>query len=188
MHDERRSPKAHGSASIAALAPRAARMNKQTFRGIKNASSAGWKALSAIENIVNGLPDPYAYADSAEHREGSTPSSKSVRPRSESGAMPHPTITTTDLRQTPDRYNQPTAMSQQNLFSALRAAFPDDLSSDAVETTAPDGTELVYSWDDLERASASIANLLASLKLPEGSRVAVQVENRLKRCCCTWPR
>ena len=28
------------------------------------------KAQEAIENIVNGTPDPYAYADSAEHREG----------------------------------------------------------------------------------------------------------------------
>ena len=71
-------------------------------------------------------------------------------------------------------------MSQHNLFSALRAAFPTDLSSAAVETTAPDGTELVYSWDDLERASARIANLLASLKLPEGSRVAVQVEKSVE--------
>ncbi|RZJ07186.1 MAG: malonyl-CoA synthase [Acidovorax sp.] len=71
-------------------------------------------------------------------------------------------------------------MSQHNLFSALRAAFPTDLSSAAVETTAPDGTELVYSWDDLERASARIANLLASLKLPEGSRVAVQTEKSVE--------
>ena len=30
------------------------------------------KAQAAIENIVNGTPDPYAYADSAEHREGIT--------------------------------------------------------------------------------------------------------------------
>lgn len=71
-------------------------------------------------------------------------------------------------------------MSQHNLFSALRAAFPTDLASAAVETTAPDGTELVYSWDDLDRASARIANLLASLKLPEGSRVAVQVEKSVE--------
>ncbi|MBV7543151.1 malonyl-CoA synthase [Acidovorax sp. sic0104] len=71
-------------------------------------------------------------------------------------------------------------MSQNNLFCALRAAFPSDLASAAVETTAPDGTELVYSWDDLERASARIANLLASLKLPEGSRVAVQVEKSVE--------
>jgi malonyl-CoA/methylmalonyl-CoA synthetase len=71
-------------------------------------------------------------------------------------------------------------MSQHNLFSALRAAFPADLSSIAVETVAPDGTPLLYSWDDLDRASARIANLLVSLQLPEGSRVAVQVEKSVE--------
>ncbi len=71
-------------------------------------------------------------------------------------------------------------MSQHNLFSALRAAFPADLSSIAVEATAPDGTPLLYTWADLDHASARIANLLASLKLPEGSRVAVQVEKSVE--------
>ncbi|UCU97870.1 malonate--CoA ligase [Acidovorax radicis] len=71
-------------------------------------------------------------------------------------------------------------MSQHNLFSALRAAFPADLASTAVETTAPDGTPLFYTWHDLDRASARMANLLASLKLPEGSRVAVQVEKSVE--------
>ena len=71
-------------------------------------------------------------------------------------------------------------MSQHNLFSALRAAFPSDLDSTAVETTAADGTPLFYPWRDLDRASARIANLLASLKLPEGSRVAVQVEKSVE--------
>ena len=71
-------------------------------------------------------------------------------------------------------------MSHHNLFSALRAAFPADLSSTAVETTAPDGSPLFYTWGDLDRASARMANLLASLKLPEGSRVAVQVEKSVE--------
>lgn len=71
-------------------------------------------------------------------------------------------------------------MSHHNLFSALRAAFPADLSSTAVETTAPDGTPLFYTWGDLDRASARMANLLESLKLPEGSRVAVQVEKSVE--------
>lgn len=71
-------------------------------------------------------------------------------------------------------------MSHHNLFSALRAAFPADLSSTAVETTAPDGTPLFYTWGDLDRASARMANLLVSLKLPEGSRVAVQVEKSVE--------
>ena len=67
-------------------------------------------------------------------------------------------------------------MSNQNLFAALRAAFPQDLDSAAVETD--DG--LIYSWRDLDRATAMIANLLGALSLPEGSRVAVQVEKSVE--------
>jgi enoyl-CoA hydratase/carnithine racemase len=43
---------------IAALAPRAARLNKQTLRAL---------AASVPETLVD---QAYAYADSAEHREG----------------------------------------------------------------------------------------------------------------------
>ena len=57
---------------VAALAPQAARMNKQTFRALKVPLALDGKELLAIKNIVNGEPDPYAYADSAEHREGIT--------------------------------------------------------------------------------------------------------------------
>lgn len=57
---------------IAALAPQAARMNKQTFRALKVPESLDGQALSAIEKIVTGARDPYAYASSAEHREGIT--------------------------------------------------------------------------------------------------------------------
>ena len=64
---------ARGSAQrIAALAPQAARMNKQTFRALKMPLALDSKAHDAIKNIVNKPPDPYAYADSAEHREGIT--------------------------------------------------------------------------------------------------------------------
>ena len=63
-----------------------------------------------------------------------------------------------------------------NLFAALRAAFPRDLDGVAVETD--DG--LAYSWRDLDRATAMMANLLASLKLPAGSRIAVQVEKSVE--------
>ncbi|MBO9643791.1 MAG: malonyl-CoA synthase, partial [Pseudacidovorax sp.] len=63
-----------------------------------------------------------------------------------------------------------------NLFAALRAAFPHDLDEIAVETD--DG--LAYSWRDLERASAMIANLLGSLGLKPGARVAVQVEKSVE--------
>ena len=67
-----------------------------------------------------------------------------------------------------------------NLFSALRAAFPADLSATAVEATAGDGSPLLYTWSDLDRASARMANLLVSLKLPAGSRIAVQVEKSVE--------
>jgi len=67
-------------------------------------------------------------------------------------------------------------VSNENLFAALRAAFAQDLDSAAVETD----TGLVYSWRDLDRATAMIANLLRALNLPEGSRIAVQVEKSVE--------
>jgi malonyl-CoA/methylmalonyl-CoA synthetase len=70
--------------------------------------------------------------------------------------------------------------NKANLFCALRAAFPSDLDQTAVETISPQGEPLFYTWRDLDHASARIANLLASLKLPGGSRVAVQVEKSVE--------
>jgi malonyl-CoA/methylmalonyl-CoA synthetase len=67
----------------------------------------------------------------------------------------------------------------QNLYVALRAAFPADLDAWAVETDQGH----VYSWRELEQASARIAQLLASLQLPAGSRVAVQVEKSVEAMC-----
>lgn len=67
-------------------------------------------------------------------------------------------------------------MKNHNLFAALRAAFPSSLDEVAVETD----TGLSYSWRDLERGTAMMANLLASLKLSEGARVAVQVEKSVE--------
>lgn len=63
-----------------------------------------------------------------------------------------------------------------NLFAALRAAFPAELDSIAVETESG----LFYSWRDIERASAMIANLLEALKLEKGARIAVQVEKSVE--------
>jgi malonyl-CoA/methylmalonyl-CoA synthetase len=63
-----------------------------------------------------------------------------------------------------------------NLFAALRAAFPADLDGVAVETD----NGLFYSWRDLDRASAMIANLLDALGLEEGARIAVQVEKSVE--------
>ncbi|MEG0920425.1 MAG: malonyl-CoA synthase [Comamonas sp.] len=68
----------------------------------------------------------------------------------------------------------------ENLFCALRAAFPKDLDAVAVETTTSTGEPLNYSWRDLDHMSARIANLLDSLKIPSGSRVAVQVEKSVE--------
>ena len=65
-----------------------------------------------------------------------------------------------------------------NLFSALRDAFPADLGGVAVETASD--TPLHYTWRDLDRGTAMLANLLASLDLPEGSRVAVQTEKSVE--------
>ena len=47
-------------------------------------------------------------------------------------------------------------MKNNNLFAALRAAFPPALDDVAVETDSG----LNYSWRDLERATAMMANLL----------------------------
>ena len=63
-----------------------------------------------------------------------------------------------------------------NLYEALRAQFPQQLDTTAVETQ--DG--LQYSWRDLERASAMLANLLEGLNIPKGARIAVQVEKSVE--------
>ncbi|MEJ6007622.1 malonyl-CoA synthase [Paucibacter sp. AS339] len=65
-----------------------------------------------------------------------------------------------------------------NLFAALRAAFPQDLDACAIDTA--DGAELSYSWRDLERGTAMLANLLVSLDLPAGSRIAAQTEKSVE--------
>jgi len=62
-------------------------------------------------------------------------------------------------------------VSNANLYAVLQGGFPKDRSKVALET--PD---LQYTWDDIERATACLANLLQSLNLPDGARVAVQVE------------
>ncbi len=67
-------------------------------------------------------------------------------------------------------------MSNHNLFAALRAGFPADLDTTAIETD----TGLCYSWRDLDRATAMMANLLDSLGLEKGARIAVQVEKSVE--------
>ncbi len=70
-------------------------------------------------------------------------------------------------------------MKNDNLFVALREAFPADLDAVAVET-ADTPAPLHYTWRDLERGTAMLANLLASLELPAGSRVAAQVDKSVE--------
>jgi malonyl-CoA/methylmalonyl-CoA synthetase len=71
-------------------------------------------------------------------------------------------------------------MNNANLYAHLRANFPANLDSIAVETIAANASSLHYSWRDLDRASAMMANLLVSLKLPQGARIAVQVEKSVE--------
>ena len=73
-------------------------------------------------------------------------------------------------------------MNNKNLFAAIRAAFPKDLSATAIESAdSATGAALKhYTWQDIDEQTARIANLLASLALPEGSRVAVQTEKSVE--------
>jgi malonyl-CoA/methylmalonyl-CoA synthetase len=69
--------------------------------------------------------------------------------------------------------------SNANLFVALRKAFPADLSQVAVQcvdTPEP----LHYTWADLDRASAMLANWLDRLALPAGSRIAVHTDKSVE--------
>ena len=67
-----------------------------------------------------------------------------------------------------------------NLFAALRAAFPADLDSLAIQPADGPDTGRFHTWRDLDHASARIANLLDALELPPSSRVAVQVEKSVE--------
>ncbi|MEX8520700.1 MAG: malonyl-CoA synthase [Leptothrix sp. (in: b-proteobacteria)] len=67
-------------------------------------------------------------------------------------------------------------MENQNLFAALRAAFPADLDATAIETD----NDLIYRWRDLDRATAMLANLLQSLEIAPGSRIAAHTEKSVE--------
>ena len=65
-----------------------------------------------------------------------------------------------------------------NLYQALRNAFPQDLAGIAIECCdSPGGA---FTWSDIDRASARIANLFEKLDLPPASCVAVQVEKSVE--------
>ncbi|WP_211443972.1 malonate--CoA ligase [Collimonas humicola] len=59
-----------------------------------------------------------------------------------------------------------------NLYALFSSHFPADKTACCIETH--DGQ--YYTWGDVERASARIANLFGSLGLQSGARIAVQVE------------
>jgi malonyl-CoA/methylmalonyl-CoA synthetase len=71
------------------------------------------------------------------------------------------------------------AAAYDNLYTALSAGFPADRSRIAIET-ADTPLPLSYSYADLERGSAMLANLLGSLALPAQSRIAVQVDKSVE--------
>jgi len=69
--------------------------------------------------------------------------------------------------------------TNNNLFAAMRAAFAADLDATAIET-ADTAQAQYYTWRDLERGSAMLANLLQGLKLPAGSRIAVHTDKSVE--------
>ena len=66
--------------------------------------------------------------------------------------------------------------TQRNFFVALQDAMPANKQLPAIWA---DG-DLVYSWQDIDDATAMLANLLDDLKLPKGSRIAVQVDKSVE--------
>jgi hypothetical protein len=126
---------------------------------IKNASQRLRSKRQQLLKIVGA--DPYAYADSAEHREGIT----AFLPKDA------PVFLTATL---------PATMSNHNLFAALRAAFPADL--DARRRDRRPGAPLYYTWRDLDRASAMHRQPAGLAALPDARvrRVAVQVEKSVE--------
>ncbi|NML86238.1 MAG: AMP-binding protein [Polaromonas sp.] len=141
---------------IGQLAPRAARLNKASLRVLVHSSSA----QDATKIIANA----YTFASSGEHREGISAFVEKRPPRFDCSLPERPL------------FDRSTLMKNQNLFAALRAAFPETLQEVAIETD----NGLRYSWDDLERSTAMMANLFQSLNLPEGARIAVQVEKSVE--------
>ena len=67
-----------------------------------------------------------------------------------------------------------------NLYAVLRAGFPADLDATAIETCDTPGGPCFYTWRDLERASARIANLLERLELAPASRIAVHADKSVE--------
>ncbi len=79
-------------------------------------------------------------------------------------------------------------MANANLYARLRPFFPQLLDDIAIETAdAPGGHDghaafvpQHYTWRDLERGSARMANLFADLALPAGARVLVHADKSVE--------
>ncbi|MGE0799032.1 MAG: malonyl-CoA synthase [Lautropia sp.] len=67
-------------------------------------------------------------------------------------------------------------MTDANLYAILAAGFPAARAACAIEAIDADGRSHYYTWDDLDAATAKLANLLASLRLRAGARIAAQVD------------
>jgi malonyl-CoA/methylmalonyl-CoA synthetase len=63
-----------------------------------------------------------------------------------------------------------------NLYTFLSRGFPAERDACAIESIRPGAKPLYYSWQDIDDASGKLANLIVSLGLRQGDRVAVQVE------------
>ena len=64
-----------------------------------------------------------------------------------------------------------------NLHSLFASSFPEDRDATAIEAWREgDSAPGLYTWNDIDRATAKIANLFAKIGLPEGARVAAQVD------------
>jgi hypothetical protein len=74
---------------------------------------------------------------------------------------------------------RPTCGARTSAAFRLRAAFPKKLDGIAIET-ADTPQALFYTWRDLERGTAMLANLIGSLALPPESRIAVQTEKSVE--------
>ncbi|MBH9551259.1 malonate--CoA ligase [Inhella gelatinilytica] len=66
-----------------------------------------------------------------------------------------------------------------SLFSALRTGFPSDWDQTAITVWDQDD-QPAYSWRDLDRGSAMLANLFIDLGIEPGERVALQVEKSVE--------
>jgi malonyl-CoA/methylmalonyl-CoA synthetase len=85
--------------------------------------------------------------------------------------MTHLFDASTNAALTPDLMNA-------NLFAAIAAAMPADRARVAIEIADPASGEILrnVTWHELETRTAQYANLLTSLGLSKGARVAVQTE------------